>query len=61
MTQRHLSNTTALPVFYREDMLANIDSYSPSAGERGRVLKAWLDSSLSPRTARIPSHPPLYS
>jgi hypothetical protein len=34
------------PVFYREDMLANIDSYSPSAGKRGRVLKAWLDSSL---------------
>ena len=29
MTQHHPSNTTAIPVFYHEDMLANIDSSLP--------------------------------
>jgi acetoin utilization deacetylase AcuC-like enzyme len=34
---------TLIPVFYSEKMVANITSFSPSAGKPCEVVKSWLD------------------
>jgi acetoin utilization deacetylase AcuC-like enzyme len=44
-----------IPVFYREDMLAEADSFSPSAGKPRHVVAAWDAASLP---IRIESYPP---
>lgn len=46
MTHQPAASCSTIPVFYREDILANIDSFSPSAGKPRLVLKAWLDGHL---------------
>lgn len=46
MTRHPAAACSTIPVFYREDMLAHIDSFSPSAGKPRLVLKAWLDGDL---------------
>jgi hypothetical protein len=43
-----------IPVLYREDMLADSDSFSPSAGKPRHVVAAWTAASLP---IRIESYP----
>ena len=58
-----------IPVFYREDMLAHSDSFSPSAGKPRHVIAAWAAASLPIRIESYPaatldelcrSHDPAY-
>jgi acetoin utilization deacetylase AcuC-like enzyme len=44
-----------IPVFYREEMLAHADSFSPSAGKPRHVVAAWASASMP---IRIESYPP---
>jgi acetoin utilization deacetylase AcuC-like enzyme len=44
-----------IPVFYSEEMLADADSFSPSAGKPSHVVAAWLDAGLP---IRIESYRP---
>ena len=43
-----------VPVFYREEMLAHSDSFSPSAGKPRHVVAAWTSASMP---IRIESYP----
>ena len=43
-----------VPVFYREEMLAHSDSFSPSAGKPRHVVTAWTSASMP---IRIESYP----
>lgn len=54
MTHQPATSCSAIPVFYRENMLANIDSFSPSAGKPRLVLKAWLDGGLPIELRQFP-------
>src|SRR5690348_10962735 len=44
----------SIPVFYREEMLAHSDSFSPSAGKPQHVVAAWAAAS---QPFRIESYP----
>ena len=54
MTHQVAASCSTIPVFYRDDMLANIDSYSPSAGKPRPVLKSWLDGDLPIELHNLP-------
>jgi acetoin utilization deacetylase AcuC-like enzyme len=60
---------SAIPVFYREEILAHSDSFSPSAGKPRQVVAAWSAASLPIRIESYPqasldalcrSHDPAY-
>ena len=59
----------SIPVFYREEMLAHSDSFSPSAGKPRHVVAAWTAASFPIRIESYPaatldelfrSHDPAY-
>ena len=58
MTQHPTASCSTIPVFYREEMLAHIDSFSPSAGKPWLVLKAWLDGGLPIEPREFPQVTP---